>query len=237
MTAAPGAAARDADRHTRPAAANSLPARRSRKDGGARRSHRARRRVLLALAAVIALLVAYVGGTFLQVWQASHHDGARTAGAAIVLGAAQYNGKASPVLRNRLEHALSLYQRRLVPLIVVTGGRRTGDRFTEATVGYNYLRGHGVPDGAILKEVQGRTTRESLMSAARFLRAKGVNDVVLISGPAQSKRLAELASSVGLDAAISPSGGQPSLRQLLRETVAVSIGRVIGYHRMEQLER
>lgn len=189
------------------------------------------------LAAVVALLVAYVGGTFVQVWQASRHDGARRAGAAIVLGAAQYNGHASPVLRNRLDHALDLYRRRLMPVIVVTGGRRTGDSYTEATVGYNYLRRNGVPDGAIMKEVRGRTTHESLVSTARFLHAKGIDDVVLISGPAQSKRLAEMARSVGLHAAVSPSAGQPSVRQLARETVAVSVGRVVGYRRLEQLKR
>lgn len=186
--------------------------------------------------AVLAALVLYVGGTFVQVWQASRHDGARPAGAIVVLGAAQYNGRPSPVLRNRLDHALDLYQRDLAPIIVVTGGRQAGDRFTEATTGYNYLRDHGVPDAAIRKEVQGRTTYESLAATARFLREEGVDDVLLVSGPAHSKRLAGTASDVGMSAAISPSDGNASLRTLLRETAAVSVGRVIGYRRLERFD-
>ena len=98
----------------------------------------------------VALVALYVGGTFVQVWAASRDDGARKADAIVVLGAAQYDGTASPALQNRLDHALSLYEDGLAPLVVVTGGRQQGDRFTEATVGYNFLRDHGVPDDAIL---------------------------------------------------------------------------------------
>ena len=116
------------------------------------------------------------------------------------------------------------------------GGAQTGDRFTEATAGYNYLRRHGVPDEAIRKEVQGRTTYESLAAVARFLRTEEIDDVVLVSGPAHAKRLAGIADSVGLHAAISPSDGSPDLRSLVRETVAVSVGRLVGYRRLERLD-
>ncbi|MFN8016572.1 MAG: YdcF family protein [Acidimicrobiales bacterium] len=194
------------------------------------------RRIAWAAVAVVVLLVLYVGGTFLQVWSASRQDHARKADAIVVLGAAQYNGKASPVLQARLDHALALYRRGLAPRIVVTGGRQAGDRFTEATTGYNYLRARGVPDSAIRKEVQGRTTYESVAATARFLRTEGVDDVVLVSGPATAKRLAGIADDVGLDAAISPSIGTPSLRSLARETMAVSVGRLIGYRRLANLE-
>ena len=194
------------------------------------------RRIAWTALGLVALLVAYVGVTFLQVWSASRQDQARKADAIVVLGAAQYNGRASPVLQARLDHALALYRRGLAPRIVVTGGRQEGDRFTEATTGYNYLRARGVPDAAIRKEVQGRTTYESVAATARFLRKEGVDDVILVSGPATAKRLAGIADAVGLDAAISPSMGTPSLRSLLRETVAVSVGRVIGYRRLASLE-
>ncbi len=194
------------------------------------------RRALWAGLALIGLVVLYLGGTFVQVWQASRSDGARQADAIVVLGAAQYNGSASPALRNRLDHALDLYERGLAPLIVVTGGRQDGDRFTEATVGYNYLRDHGVPDAAIRKEVKGHTTYQSLAAAARFLRTEGVEDVILVSGPATAKRLAGISGDVGLDAAISPSDGTPTLRSLIRETAAVSVGRLIGYRRLERFD-
>lgn len=194
------------------------------------------RRPLLVAGILLSLLVFYIGVTFIQVWQASRHDGAAPAEAIVVLGAAQYDGRPSPALERRLEHALELYRRRLAPLVVVTGGRQEGDRFTEATVGYNYLRARGVPDQAIRKEVQGHTTYESLAATARFLRTEGVDRVILVSGPAHSKRLDGIADAVGLDAVISPADGSASLRSLARETVAVSIGRILGYRRLERFD-
>ncbi len=195
------------------------------------------KRVLLGVVGLVLLVVLYVGATFLQVRQASRHDGARPAEAVIVLGAAQYNGRPSPVLRNRLDHALDLHRRKLAPVIVVTGGRRTGDRFTEAGASYLYLRRHAVPDAAIRQEVQGRTTYESLASARRFLRKEGIDDVILVSGKAQSKRLAGIADDIGLRAAVSGAGGTPSTSELFRETLAVSAGRIFGYRRLEYIDR
>lgn len=194
------------------------------------------RRILWTAIGLLGLTVLYLGGTFLQVWQASRSDGARKADAIVVLGAAQYNGNASPALRNRLDHALELYEQGLAPVIVVTGGRQEGDRYTEATVGYNYLRDHGVPDDAIRKEVQGHTTYESVAATQRFLRDEGIDDVILVSGPATAKRLAGISGDIGLEAAISPSDGTPSFRSLLRETAAVSAGRIIGYRRLERFD-
>lgn len=202
---------------------------------GSRRRRRWRRWALVPVAIVLVVAL-YVGGTFVQVWQASNRDARREAEAIVVLGAAQYDGTPSPVLRNRLDHALELYRAGLAPLIVVTGGRQEGDRFTEATAGYNYLRARGVPDEAIRKEVQGHTTYESLAAVARFLSTEDIDDVVLVSGPAHSKRLSGIATDVGLDAAISPSDGSPSAASLARETLAVSAGRLIGYRRLERLD-
>ena len=193
------------------------------------------RRAVRIVLAVLLVLAGYLGFTFVQVWRASNHDGARPAEAIVVLGAAQYNGEPSPALQNRLDHALELYEEGIAPLIVVTGGRQEGDTFTEATTGYNYLRARGVPDEALRKEVQGRTTYESLAATARFLRGESIDEVVLVSGPAHAKRLSGISGDVGLDAGISPSAGQPSLRSLARETVAVAAGRILGYRRLDQL--
>jgi len=200
-------------------------------------SLRPRLRWLLLLPAVLLLVALYLGVTFLQVWYASGQDRPRKAQAIVILGAAQYNGRPSPVLQKRLDHGLDLYERGLAPLIVVTGGRQAGDRFTEATTGYNYLRQKGVPDDAIRKEVQGRTTYESLAAVARFLHTEDVDDVILVSGPAQAKRLAGIADSVGLDASISSSGGRADPRSLVRESLAVAVGRIVGYRRLEYLDR
>lgn len=194
-----------------------------------------RRRWLAVLVVVGLLLVLYVGVTFVQVWRASDRDDVASTDAIVVLGAAQYDGRPSPVLEARLEHALELYEDGTAPLIVVTGGRQEGDRFTEATAGYNFLREHGVPDERIRKEVQGRSTYESLAATARFLDEEDLDRVVLVSGPAQSKRMEGIAGEVGLDAQVSPVGADPSLGSLAKETVGVSVGRIIGYRRLENL--
>jgi uncharacterized SAM-binding protein YcdF (DUF218 family) len=204
------------------------------------RSKRRRRRIPLWLKALIALLAAlllYLSVTFVKVWQVSRQDHARPANAIVVLGAAQYNGRPSPALAARLQHALTLYHAKIAPLVVVTGGRRQGDRFTEATAGYNWLRHRGVPGQAILKEVHGRSTWESLSAVSGFLRPKGMHDVVLVSNPAHGERLEQIASEVGLRAHVSPAAGSASLSSLVRETGAVSVGRLIGYRRLNHFDR
>jgi len=111
---------------------------------------------LLRLAVVAAfVLVAYLGFTFAQVWMASRRDQARPADAIVVLGAAQFNGVPSDILRARLDHAHDLYERGMAPVIVVTGGKQPGDRFTEAGASAAYLHTRGVPDDDILREVDG----------------------------------------------------------------------------------
>ncbi len=199
-----------------------------------------RRRILQAVVAAAVVLVVYVVVTFTQVYQASRHEGAREADAIIVLGAAQYNGQPSPVLQDRLDHALELYDAGLASRIVVTGGRQQGDRFTEATAGYNYLREYGVPDEALLKEVQGSSTWESLAASARILRERGLTDVVLVTDGYHAYRVEAIAEESGLDATVSPSAsrlsGTSELRQLVRETAAVAVGRIIGFDRLFRLD-
>ena len=202
---------------------------------------RLRDRLVVRLAALfLLLLVTYVAFTFLQVWQASQGDDAAKADAIIVLGAAQYDGRPSPILRARLAHALELYRAGRAPMLVVTGGRQQGDRFTESTTGYNWLRARGVPDEAILKEVKGRNTWESLRAVARFLEPRNVNDVILVSDASHTKRLEGIAHEVGLQPHVSPErtihrSTQGTTRALARETAAVSIGRLLGYGRLTRL--
>lgn len=187
-----------------------------------------------------ALLVAYLGITFVQVYRASRHDGARPAHAIVVLGAAQYDGRPSPVLQDRLDHALALYEDGTAGTIVLTGGRREGDRFTEATAGYNYLRELGVPDEALLKEVDGTSTYESLTAAARFLRQAGLTEVVLVTDGYHAYRVGAIADDLGLEASVSPSETRLSrgaeLRALSRETLAVAAGRVLGWNRLFRID-
>ena len=98
-----------------------------------------------ALAVAVVVPVLYFGVTFVQVWWTSRHDGARPAQAVIVLGAAQYDGRPSPVLRARLDHAADLWHRKIAPVVVVTGGKADGDRFTESQAGANLPPHQGHP--------------------------------------------------------------------------------------------
>jgi uncharacterized SAM-binding protein YcdF (DUF218 family) len=196
------------------------------------------RRALWALLAIFVLGVGYVGFTFFQVWSTSHRRDDTAAQAIIVMGAAQYNGEPSPVLRARLQQALDLYDRKLAPLIVVTGGRQPGDRYTEATTGYDWLRARGVPDAAILKEVHGGSSWEELKATARFLHARGIDHVLLVSDSYHSLRLLQIAGEVDLHAEVSPTTDHlpagTQAKYLLRETAAVAVGRIVGYHLLDR---
>jgi vancomycin permeability regulator SanA len=194
------------------------------------------RSVVRGFTVLLVLVLAYLGVTFAQVWTASRADGAAPAQAIVVLGAAQYDGRPSPVLKARLDHAADLYRRDLAPVVVVTGGNRPGDRFTEATAGATYLHQQGVPDSAIRREVSGRSTYESLAATARFLGREDIEAVLLVSDRTHSYRLQAIAEDVGLDARVSPTPSratrQTTLRALARETAAVALGRVLGYRRI-----
>ena len=184
-------------------------------------------------AAFVAAL--YALGTVAMVWTAATRDevGERPAEAIIVLGAAQYNGRPSPVLQARLEHTLKLYRRGVAPLIVVTGGRQEGDRTTEASVSAAFFLKNKVPDSRIAREVQGRDTYESLAATARFLRRRDVSIVVLVTDGYHARRVKAIAGEVGLDARLSPVPGTTgSIRRLLKESAAVSIGAIITHRRL-----
>lgn len=199
-----------------------------------------RPRLLLRIAAgALLLLVAYLAVTFAQVWLASRRDSRRPSDAIVVLGAAQYDGKPSAVLRARLDHAAKLWDEGVAPVIVVTGGRQEGDRFTEATAGANYLHELGIPDTAILRETTGHSSWESLAASARFLQARDMTRVVLVSDPFHAARIAAIAGELGLDAVTSPTRTSPirglaAWRRLGTETLRVAVGRILGYERLER---
>ena len=200
------------------------------------------RLVLKLVAGFMVAVVLYLGVTFVQVWMAARRDEARPAQAIVVLGTAQYNGQPSPVLKARLDHAIDLWRRKLAPVIVVTGGRQPGDKFTEATASANYLLARGVPDGDVLREVSGTSSWQSLAAAANFLRDRDITRVLLVSDPFHSYRINAMADELGLDGHASPTrtspiAGTTEARYLLRETAAVAVGRVIGFRREADVHR
>jgi len=144
-------------------------------------------------------------------------DETRPAGAAIVLGAAQWNGTPSPVLQARLDHALDLYRRGSVSRVILTGGVGQGDSLSEAAAGREYLVKRGLPDEALLLEEQGTTTWESLRSAADIARANGIGSVLLVSDPFHMLRSLKMAHDLGLIAYGSPTRTSPISENTIAE--------------------
>jgi uncharacterized SAM-binding protein YcdF (DUF218 family) len=185
------------------------------------------------LLAGLTLVVLYVGVTFAQVWLASHRSSSAPASAIVVMGAAQWNGVPSPVLKGRLDHALQLYRDGAAPIIVVTGGKQTGDAVTQGYSGFTYLRSQGVPESAIRVEVEGTNSFEELSASSVIVRdAGGTNTVLIVTDPYHALRVASIAEELGLDAHVSPTKVSSTFQELFRETIAVSLGRIIGYRRL-----
>jgi vancomycin permeability regulator SanA len=181
-----------------------------------------------------ALVVLYLLVTFVDVVIASRSDFEGEATAAVVLGAAQYNGEPSPALAGRLDHAGSLYLDDRVELVVVTGGGQADDITTEAKTGYDYLRETAsIPDEDLRLEVDGDSTYSSLAATARFLTQEGVTEVVLVTDPYHARRSKLIAEEVGLTASVSPTDASSSIPRLVRETGAVAIGRLVGFRRFD----
>jgi vancomycin permeability regulator SanA len=195
-------------------------------------------RLVVRLALLVGVVaVGYLAVTGFQVWCAGREDHAGPADAIVVLGAAQYDGRPSPVYEARLDHAADLYERDLAPLVLVTGGRRPGDRFTEAAAGAGYLAGRGVPEDAILLESGGTDSWSSLSAAARVLGDR--RRVLLVSSPYHALRIRHIAAELGLDARSSPSTSREGYGarawHLASETVRVGAGRILGYGRLVRL--
>jgi uncharacterized SAM-binding protein YcdF (DUF218 family) len=199
----------------------------------ARRSRR--RRPSLFVGSVLLLVVFYLLATFVDVWLASRSSFDGRAPAAVVLGAAQYNGEPSPVLRGRLDHAAGLYFDGSVDIIVVTGGGQDGDITTEAKASYDYLREVvGIPDEQLRLEVDGTSTYESLAATARFLDREGIDRIVLVTDPYHARRASLVAAEVGFSADVSITNTPSPFRRLLNETAAVAIGRLVGFRRLDR---
>lgn len=136
-------------------------------------------------------------------------DEARSADAIVVLGAAQYDGRPSPVLRARLDHAISLYHDSIAPRLVLTGGVGAGDTVSEAEVGRRYASREGVPEDAILLERAGLSSHESIDAVAALMRENEMGSAVLVSDPFHMLRLRLLARKHGITSFSSPTRSSP----------------------------
>jgi uncharacterized SAM-binding protein YcdF (DUF218 family) len=171
-----------------------------------RRRKRIGARILGAL--VVLVLLGWVA-VIMTVVAVGNRDMARPADAIVVLGAAQYEGHPSPVLRARLDHAFDLWREGLAPVVIVTGGTGVGDTTSEAMVGRNYLVQRGVPDSAIALEVHGLTTSQSLHAVSVLVQALPGRTVILVSDPFHMLRLSLLTRRLGMTPLTSPTRTSP----------------------------
>lgn len=164
--------------------------------------------VLVSRAAAALLVTTWLLSVgFVLIWE--HREATRPAEAIIIMGAAQYRGRPSPVLRARLDHGIDLWKRGFGTRLVLTGGTGEGDSTSEAATGRRYAVDHGIPDAALLLETQGRTTEESLRGVAALMETQGSRSVILVSDPFHMLRLSILARRFGLQPQTSPTRTSP----------------------------
>jgi len=197
--------------------------------------HAGRAARLLSVGLALVLACAFVG-VLVDVYRVAALDTDGDADAAVVLGAAQWNGAPSPVFKARLDHAAALWRAGRARWIIVTGGTGPGDSQSEADVGARYLRARGLPDRQVLPAPGGSTTLASIHAATDLMRALGLERALLVSDPYHMKRSLRMARDVGLDAAPSPARDGPFasapvavLRQSAREAASFLVYVTTGW--------
>jgi uncharacterized SAM-binding protein YcdF (DUF218 family) len=192
------------------------------------------RRVLLGL--LVLVLAYFAVTTALVAWWMGKDERPRV-DAIVVLGAAQYDGRPSAIYEARLEHAVELWRGQVAPVLVFTGGKEPGDRFTEGGSGARWATDRGVPEEAVLTEERSRTTYQNLAGAEQLLERRnpgGRHRVVVVSDPFHMFRAVRQAADLGMDAYPSPTRTSPlsasrlKLTELvLREDLAIA-GYLLG---------
>ena len=180
-----------------------------------------------------------------QVWWVGKSDQARVVDAIVVLGVAQYDGRPSPQLQARLDHALALLLEGASPLVITTGGNQPGDRFTEAETSANYLikgLGNDYQAVEILQENSGSTTRESLIGVRDIMQSRGLHSVLIVTDPYHSLRSRLIAQDLGLVAYVSPTRTSPlrgasAVSRHVREALGVAVAHLIGFANLERLTK
>ena len=191
-------------------------------------------------AALVLLLALAVGGLCWCRWvyaQIQSYAGmdqsaqAAPSDAIAVFGAAEYDGRPSPVYRARLDHALTLYKHGIAPLIVTLGGNG-GDQYNEGAVGREYLVGMGVSAGVIIAETQSRNTEDSARRIAVIARANGLQRLVIVSDGTHLFRIHEICAAEGLDVLTSPrprvtvEGGSQDVKRIVHEILSYTLWRM-----------
>ena len=164
---------------------------------------------LITLAVILSLGLFFVGVLCLWIYEQGSKDEATQADVIIVLGATQWDGQPSPVLKARLDHAISLYNKRLAPSVILTGGVGKGEQLSEAEVSRNYVVKHSIPDSAILMEQRGQTSLQSIRAAKQIMDERGMKSAILVSDPFHMLRILRMARDCGIQAYGSPTRTSP----------------------------
>jgi vancomycin permeability regulator SanA len=191
-----------------------------------------------ALRAALVLLLALAVGAlcwcrwvYVQIESYASQDQAAPSDAIGVFGAAEYDGRPSPVYRARLDHALALYHRGIAPLIITLGGNG-GDQYNEGAVGREYLMGMGVPEEAIIAETESRNTEDSARRIAVIARANGLRRLVIVSDGTHLFRIHAICAADGLDVLTSPrprvtvEGGSQDAERIAHEILSYTLWRM-----------
>ncbi len=172
---------------------------------------------------------------FISIWTAGRTNSNTNAEAIVVMGAAQYDGVPSQMLESRLQHALNLYEDNRAPVIAVTGGKREGDRFTEAETSKRWLTERGVPQTAIIMESSGTSTWESLSNLAPVLQDANIQKVLVSTDQWHVQRSVLSLRELGFSATASPipnglwNGVVRSPVKYAKEIFGVGVGRIVGF--------
>jgi uncharacterized SAM-binding protein YcdF (DUF218 family) len=193
--------------------------------------------LLVAIAVVLVTLLGLLIFSGVAVWRAAHVDEARRVDQAdviLVLGAAQYNGRPSSTFEGRLLQAANLYRKGFSDRVLVLGGKRPGDRTTEAEAGASWLVAQGLPKEAVSAEPVGNTSLESLKAAASYMREQGMKTAFLVSDPWHNLRIRRMARDLGIQAYVSATWHSAARSEwkrfsgYSRETFAYLFYRVTG---------
>jgi uncharacterized SAM-binding protein YcdF (DUF218 family) len=196
------------------------------------------RRVVKWAIGIVGLVFVFWLVSLLQVWNAGRSANREPVDALIVLGAAQYDGRPSPQFQARLDHTLELWNLNLASYIVVTGGKQTGDRFTESQAARKFLMSKGVASDLIFEENTGTTTYESLLAVSQIATERNISRVLIVSDPFHVLRAKLIAEEVGLVAFTSPTRssvirGWSALKRNSQEATGVAVGRLVGFRRVD----
>jgi uncharacterized SAM-binding protein YcdF (DUF218 family) len=186
---------------------------------------------LVVMFALMAGAAVWTWWVYAQIEYFAGEDQAAPSDAIGVFGAAEYDGKPSPVYRARLDHALALYGRGIAPLIITLGGAG-GDDYSEGAVGREYLMGQGVPEEAIIAETVSRNTEDSARRIAVIARANGLKRLVIVSDGTHLFRIHAICAADGLDVLTSPrphvvaEGGSDERERIAREILSYTAWRL-----------